>query len=256
MTRDKDQVVKRVQALLRLGESTNPHEAALAAQKAQELMLQHNIDFADLADNELGPEEFGVDFYYIASLHVSSGAIAADINWKRLLLTAAAHSLLCEVIGYGRLVGKHAIVGQPSNVKVVKYLYEYLASEITRLADLAWTESDANISSGIPDVDRQRYLNWIVSFKLGAVQSVYMRLQEQYAKTTQASDTAYSIITGLEAQREEAVRRHFGELPTEDPQVRAQASAFEAGQQAGQNIPINSAVTTDQAAGIPRELPG
>lgn len=256
MARDKEQVLKRIQALLRLGESANEHEAALAASKAQELMLQYNLGIEDLKDDDLGPEPFGIEEYWLHTLYVTAPTIASDMQWKRLLLSGIAQCLFCEVIGYHELDGHHSIVGQPSNVRVVKYLYEYLSKEIVRLSDIAWRASDASISSGISEIDRLRYLSWIVSFKLGATQAVYERLEEQYRRTTHTSESSSALVLDIEARRDQAVRDNFGDIPIEDPDVHVQAGAFGAGREAGLNIPINSGLPADHADRIDRQLPG
>ncbi len=46
------QVIDRVRKLLALGQSDNEHEAALALQRAQQLLERHRLDFASLAEDE------------------------------------------------------------------------------------------------------------------------------------------------------------------------------------------------------------
>ena len=55
-TPDLNRIVDRVKKLLALSTSANPHEAALAAAKAQELLFRHNLSMAmveaELADGK------------------------------------------------------------------------------------------------------------------------------------------------------------------------------------------------------------
>lgn len=46
------QIIDRVRKLLALGNSDNEHEAALAVQRASELLARHRLDFAGLAEEE------------------------------------------------------------------------------------------------------------------------------------------------------------------------------------------------------------
>ena len=52
---DRDKLLDRIKRLLRLAESSNVHEAASAAARAQELMSRHRIEAASLeADSTAG----------------------------------------------------------------------------------------------------------------------------------------------------------------------------------------------------------
>ena len=45
-------ILERIKKLLKLSESSNPHEAALAAQRASELMFKYNVNKAALDTTE------------------------------------------------------------------------------------------------------------------------------------------------------------------------------------------------------------
>ena len=50
---DKEKILEKLKKLLALSKSDNPHEAALALQRAQKLMLAYNITQADLALSDI-----------------------------------------------------------------------------------------------------------------------------------------------------------------------------------------------------------
>ena len=54
MAMTREQAIDRAKKLMSLGNSDNPHEAALAVSRAQELLSRHAIEMADLS---IGGEE-------------------------------------------------------------------------------------------------------------------------------------------------------------------------------------------------------
>ena len=48
MEKDKDQIIEKIKKCLALSKSSNEHEAALAMQKAQEMMEKHSVDSIDI----------------------------------------------------------------------------------------------------------------------------------------------------------------------------------------------------------------
>src|SRR3954454_9262567 len=82
--REIDRIVDRVKKLLALSSSQNPHEAALAAAKAQELLFKHNLSLA-LVEAELPG---GRHSRYVNDRFDSGGWM----DWRRRLLAAVARN--------------------------------------------------------------------------------------------------------------------------------------------------------------------
>src|SRR5580700_1722926 len=80
-------VIERVRKLLALAGSSNEHEAALAAEKAQELMLRHGFDLAQVAATK--HETFGVGEARLTSARVDP--------WRRRLASSVARALAGEM---------------------------------------------------------------------------------------------------------------------------------------------------------------
>ena len=117
------QIIERVRKLLALSTSSNPHEAALAAAKVQELLQQYNLELSQVetATKEQPPA------YEHQSVDVGSKRV-----WKRLLMGAIAHAHFCEAVtmsGTTRL----AVIGQKHNIEVAHYLYDYLSRQLVLL---------------------------------------------------------------------------------------------------------------------------
>jgi len=58
MTTDSDSIIRKVQSLLALaGNNANEQEAALAMEKAQELLAKYNLDMAEIGQRESKPAD-------------------------------------------------------------------------------------------------------------------------------------------------------------------------------------------------------
>jgi hypothetical protein len=78
-------VLTKIKKLLALSTSSNPNEAASAAAKAQELLMQHNLTMSQI-------ETHGQESQYCEAF-VNTGSRV----WRRLLLTAIAQYTLSRL---------------------------------------------------------------------------------------------------------------------------------------------------------------
>src|SRR3990170_1711561 len=109
-----DNILEKIRALLRLagdGAATEA-EASLAMERAQALLLKHNLDMADIDVKEEGfsfevlDEEFNI----------------GKADWRSNLLGVIARQNFCRVITH-RAFGRHpSIIGRKYNIEVVQEL--------------------------------------------------------------------------------------------------------------------------------------
>lgn len=161
--------------LLRLAQSDNPAEAALAMSKAQEIMDRFKLTGADIALDGATPVE-SVKHFAQDPLDIDGSA-----RWKGQLGMVIARQNQCKLYGGS---GGYCLIGRASDVQTVRYLYGWMTREIERLA--------ARDCAGCG----RTYWN---NFRLGAVETVCAKLKAAAAATVatvtaeaQASDT----ITG------------------------------------------------------------
>jgi hypothetical protein len=236
VARDIDRIVERIKKLLALSSSQNPHEAALAAAKAQELLFRHNLSLAMV---EAALE--GGSSAYVSDRFDSGGWM----HWRRRLLAAVARNNFCRGVSYQqtRDVG---IVGEPHNVTVVKHLYAFLVREVMRLADLGAKEQHG--------LDEEESRAWKRSFYLGAVRTIAQRLATQRQRDISADPQAAALVVRKDQELDEAYREHFPTAQSnEDDEEGAPAPArqdrgpsrprrtdgYRAGVLAGRTIPLN-----------------
>jgi len=164
-----EEALERVQKLLRLAKSDNANEAAVAAAMAQRLIDLHKFDTAALTGDEKAPEEAISNEHEPIDTRYST--------WKDRLL-----------VQLGRLNGTKSyragktlkLIGRKSDVQTVRYLYQWLTNEVERLTDLNGPG---------------RGKTWYNNFRLGVVDTLCQRLEEQ-KKQTENEAMASAFNTG------------------------------------------------------------
>jgi len=123
----KDDILRKVRGLLKLGESDNPHEAASATAQAARLMEKHAIKAAALELDESQPIEAEPvqDF----EEPITHGRKVA--SWMYRLAVAITKANGCFV--WQQTGGKLRIAGTPTGADNVRYLFAYCSREIDRI---------------------------------------------------------------------------------------------------------------------------
>ncbi|MSU62348.1 MAG: DUF2786 domain-containing protein [Pedosphaera sp.] len=179
------EAIEKAVKLLRLAQSSNPHEAALAASRAQEIMDRFKLeglsaDFDPRAQPAEAIEDFRAD-------PLDPGANVE--TWRARLCHHVAASNECKVYILRTVNGSgFAIVGRASDAQTVRYLYSWLKQEVDRLA--------CEHCGGLG----RTYWN---NFRIGCVETVVERLMESRKATTEAVKAEASAAGGLALVRVE-----------------------------------------------------
>ena len=154
-----NEALAKAAKLLRLAQSANPHEAALAAAKAQDIMDRFKLSGADIALDGSAPVE--------NVIHCPQDPLDTDgsARWKGQLGMVIAKLNQCKL--YAGPDG-YCLIGRPSDMNAVRYLYAWLTKEIDRLA-----------AKGCAGCGRTYWNN----FRLGAVETVTARLSAAARET-------------------------------------------------------------------------
>ncbi|MGE3609791.1 MAG: SprT-like domain-containing protein [Bacteriovoracaceae bacterium] len=121
-----EKVLERVKKLLQLAQSSNAHEAELATLKANELLLRHNLDFIK---NEGAP-------IYLDRLLERSRKDAKLTAIYEIL----KHFIVRTVISSGKNTCCLEVSGSLTNVKLARYVAEFLDREMDHLWEVARKE--------------------------------------------------------------------------------------------------------------------
>ena len=219
-------ILERIQALLRMAEhpNSNPHEASLALEKAQSLLLQHNLTRASITTSE-GPAASG----NIGKLAVTA---AEGFAWKATLLNTIAKANLCRAVSEPREHTAH-LFGTRANVLAVLGMYEWLAQQ---LETMALRDFKAYKFQGGAENGR----TWKAAFFAGATIAIYDRLQQPFANF--AAGSGQELVLANAAQVKAAMWRVFPLIKTTHRSARS-GDGVRAGRQAGANVSFRRAAS-------------
>jgi hypothetical protein len=220
---DLGAVMERVTKLLALSTSSNEHEAASAAAKAQQLMFRHNLSLAQV---QAGPED-ARDAY--TERVIDLGALQ---SWRRTLIHVLAEHNFCKALAF---VGtpRVAIIGEPHNIALVEQLYAYLLRELLRLADVAWQRAKRR--------SRDSARQWKHGFQHGAVEVIAERLAEQREEDAAADEASRALVLRKDAGVADALRRQYPDATTDQRRATVSVAGWQAGRQAAETVSIGVA---------------
>ena len=221
-------LIQRLQKIRALTESSVPGEAAAAAAKLQEILLKYNLDMEDIEEDSSN----ALDKYVREDLElgVSSGGM---INWRRILLSGIARSLMCAAFGY-KGASRMVVVGHKRNIEMVGHFYGYLSWEISRLADIAWEKARSRSS--------ENARSWKNSFYNGAVDIVVRRLQEKYQQVSRQDKRSQALVLRNERDLGEAVENLVGRVRKNSVRQRHSDAGYSRGARAGKRVNLNKPV--------------
>lgn len=111
------EALEKIKRLLRLGRSPNPHEAALAMEKAFALAQRHRIDVSALDLDEEEAERIAHEWFHIGK--------RLSFLQKRALAIVITFFHVDACVSPPRIV----FVGTPGDVAIAWYVYEFLVQQ-------------------------------------------------------------------------------------------------------------------------------
>jgi hypothetical protein len=232
-----DAIVLKIQKLLSLANSDNEHEARLAAEKASELLLRHNLSMAEV-------RRTSADY---------TKGVVRESSWtpteeKYVLSLITAHFFVRGIReGTGRRGenGKRekriVLLGTPTNVEIATYMYEFLMREF-RLLWQAYKKAN-----GAQEGSR-------ASYYFGLYQGLHAQLDARRAAVQAETGLVVREDTALSAY----LREQFGEARTARKQtVNARdAAALAAGTETGRQLNLRRGIggAAAGAGGAPLQL--
>lgn len=182
---EHESIVRKIQKLFSLAQSSNEAEANLAMARAQELLAQYNLEAA-----------------VVRGTHVTGGTVAAEpekrektkipysafYKYQQLLWRTLAEANFCwywvadtteaynKRVSYGteihhRKVKRHMLLGTEANVMVVRLMGEYLEDTMERL---------------LPYPNSERLSKSAISWKTGCANRLVQRIQQLAAERREA----------------------------------------------------------------------
>lgn len=163
---NKSPVIEKIRKLLSLANSSNEHEAALAAAHAQRLLAEHNLDMADI-DAAHKPDK--ADRIELESAKTLP-------KWIRSLSAGVCSAFDCQALHHPA-TGKLTFIGVGADAHVAAYTFSYLDQVIRKLcSQFMKTNVTPSLAKRNRELMRQSYY-------LGAVSTIVNRLSDQKKQT-------------------------------------------------------------------------
>ncbi len=222
---EQNSIIEKIRKLLALSNSSNEHEAALAASHVQRLLSEHNLAMADIETSQK-PEKAD---------RIETSAAKALPKWVRHLCAGVSSAFDCQAIHHPA-TGTMSFIGVGADVQIAAYTFSYLEKTIRRLCT-AYIKLQVSAATA----NRQRELIRH-SYYLGAVSIINQLLAAQKKETP--------ITPGTLVQHKEALIRQtvneLGHIRT----IRSRKSyvnsgAYLQGQSDGKQIGIHRGIASE-----------
>lgn len=235
---DREKLLERLKAILnRTTENgCTEAEAAQAMAMAQKLMIEHNLDMAELHAATGTQEEYTEeDAGFAVSRWSLERELAAGICKKFFLVECYKRIRVSEETGYKRRVNM-IFFGTKENIDAARFVFTSLIEAFDRL----WHEYRKS-KPGVPVRDRRMFV--------AGVASGFRRKLESERKSVNASRTGTEIvITGRERALQENFAKAHPDMPGPQPMspLNGSESSFQDGFKEGMRLNLARPISNDR----------
>lgn len=239
----QQEIIEKIQKLLALSNSPNEQEATLAANKAQKLLLQYNLTYADLDDVKEETIKKVFEQY------------KQRVIWKGELAKVIAINNFCDFWyqkKYYPNTYEYVFVRKPHNIEVCQWLYDYLTETIERLAERAWKKEKEKASI------YTHGKNWKNSFMIGCVYRLREKMEEQRKQNIEQGTTGTAtsnampglVVKAICEKEKQAIELYKEQLGLKFKKQQNRNSidydGYQAGKDAANSIGLNKTVKSGQ----------
>lgn len=177
---DNSPVIEKIKKLLALADSSNEHEAALAAGHVQRLLSEHNLAMADITAGHKPDRADTVETAVPKSLP----------KWLRHLSAGISSAFDCQAVHHPA-TGRLTFIGIGADVQIAAYTFTCLDRTVRKLCGVYMKQHAASIGAGrLREQVRQSYC-------LGAAATITARLREQKKQTPVTPGALVPVKEGL-----------------------------------------------------------
>ena len=173
-------IIDKIRKLLALSNSSNEHEASLAASHAQRLLSEHNLAMADI-ESDIKPD---------SADRVETSVSKTLPKWVRHLSAGICSAFDCQAI-HNPATGKLTFIGVGADVQIAVYTFTFLERTVRRLCT---NYVRHQVSDQTPNRQRELLRQ---SYYLGAVSTINDTLRAQKQSTPVTSGALVPIKDAL-----------------------------------------------------------
>lgn len=232
MSTERISLIEKVRKLFALSKSSNEHEAALAMEKARQIMVQHNIEEADLIDRQV-EDIIEIDF----ALTNKFNAPATFLSYWIGQAYNVSPILMKDRTGFHQVAKKIRFIGAISDVAVATYIFAYMMSLVKIKADEYYIEQRWN--------GRKATTKTKNDFSLGFITAVCDKLKKLKAEHEAANPVETEQMNALVVVKRNRIQDYIDQnldVDTKAPKqkkVKNNAKDLEAGYTEGEKYGLH-----------------
>ncbi|MBF0565960.1 MAG: DUF2786 domain-containing protein [Nitrospirae bacterium] len=228
MNTQHNAVIEKVRKLLALSESSNEHEAALAAEKARELLESYDLSLSDV---ESVPDAVMDKFYDLSRRSVP--------RWLYVLIDAVSEHFNCKAIyyrmDYENPTVRVRFIGTETDIEITEYVFTYLRRTVD---DMTARQSTPEGHQG------RRFKN---SFRYGVAEGITLKLEQMRAAHERhmpenLKARAGELVVVKTAAVDDFIKNNLPPLRTTKSSFSISSTAYNLGVEKGRQVSINPAV--------------
>lgn len=237
-----DRIVEKIQKLLSLANSSNEHEAMLASERAQALLVKHNLALQDVKDAKLDYREHVVSRagHRISGYQKMVCSLMADYFFVRPIVKSTAKAAHSVSTIYGQQYSRRTFsreilfLGTAENVKIAGYVYSFLCDAYPKL----WQRYRED--TGALDRSRSSYYQGLTLGISKALKDARWRVQEETGL----------VLVG-DKKLDEFVESRCSGNYKQDQQREIDEEALREGYRKGKDLKLRKGVeSTSEASGL------
>jgi len=221
-----DEVISKIQKLLALANSDNENEARLASERANELLLKHNLSLQQVHAKDSDYVETTIQIRRLEFTYGIIGALLREYFFVKVIRSKSWNGRTQS--GRARWKSSLSFYGRRENVECAQYVFEYLSQVLPRL----WSDFQA----AHPGRGQRK------SYQLGIVDGIEANLEATRFRVQQ--ETGLVLVKDPKVEgycsTAKSCRADFGEF---DPH------SYVKGHDDGKNVKLRKPITTDRKEG-------
>ncbi len=220
-----DKLTDKIQKLLAMAEhpNSNENEAAVALEKAQALLLEHNLTRADIFTGN-GPDT-------PAGIGQLTRSETDGYIWKRSLVSVLASANLCSVVGAPSDKAWH-LFGNYDNVRAVIEMYNWITLQLVWMAN-------RDFRAYKNDEGTERGQTWKAGFYQGAIVALKERLARPMETFSQGP--GHALVIQNKQALQTAIKGVFPHLSHRSTRGSSSNDGRAAGGRAGRDMALTPA---------------
>ena len=199
---EQNRIIERIRKLLRLSRSANPYEAALAAERVQQMLSEYNLTLESIVEEEA------------EKARQIKRKTRKDLEeWAHILASRTASVFDCNYY-HDLNTGETVFIGVGADPEVCGWMYGYLYKTLLRLASEHMRGPARRLRTARSKREARK------SFLLGAVAVISHRMSVQKKETPVTSGALVPVKEGLiQAAMPDSLKTsdlHIGKLREND----------------------------------------